>query len=115
MPWIDYRDLCHRLDIIEVLAWMDWHANAQRGEFLRGNCPLCGKAESRQGREFSVHRPRKLFYCFRCKQGGNLLDLWSRYHQVDLTTAAHELNKILRDPPTSRSSNPESPPHRPQT
>ncbi|MCY2980077.1 MAG: CHC2 zinc finger domain-containing protein [Pirellula staleyi] len=118
MAWIDYRELRRRLKVEEVLAWMDWHANERRGDYLRGSCPFCRAkllrtAKSCQGREFAVHRHRKLFHCFRCKQGGNLLDLWSRYYEIDLKTAANELSQHLIDQPHLRSSNSESQPLRP--
>lgn len=119
MAWIDYRELRRRLKVEEVLAWMDWHANERRSEDLRGSCPFCGAAKSprtaksRQGREFTIHLTRKLFHCFRCKQGGNILDLWSRYYKIDLNRAAKELNQHLIDQPHLRSSNSESQPPRP--
>lgn len=119
MPWIDYRELRDRLDIEDVLAWMDWHANERRGDYLRGSCPFCGVAKSLrtanscQGREFAVHLHRKLFHCFRCKQGGNILDLWSRYNEIDLNTAAKELSQHLLGEPHLRSSNREWQPPRP--
>jgi len=119
MAWIDYLELRRRLDVEEVLARMAWQANERRGAYLRGSCPLCGDAnsplttQSRQGREFAVHRHRKLFHCFRCNQGGDILDLWSRYYKLDLKTAASELSQHLFDQPHLRSSNPESQSPRP--
>ena len=113
MPWIDYRELRHLLKAEEVLSWMRWRATEQCGEILRGNCPFCGTAESGQGREFVVHCVRKLYHCFRCKQGGNLLELWSRYNQIDIYTAANELSRHLSTPPASKSSNSESPSRQP--
>ena len=113
MPWVDYRELRHLLKTEDVLSWMQWKATEQRGETLRGNCPFCDTVESSQGREFVVHRVRKLYHCFRCKQGGNILELWSRYNKIDLNTAANELSKHLCAPPTSKSSNSESHSHQP--
>jgi DNA primase len=113
MPWVDYRELRDQLEADDVLAWMGWQAKVRRGDYLRGSCPFCGAASSTKGDTFSVHRIRRLFQCFRCKQGGNLLDLWSRYFKIDLNTAAVELSKNLRDRSSSTSSNSESPPHRP--
>lgn len=113
MPWIDYRKLCDRLDIIEVLAWMDWHATVRRGDYLRGSCPFCRTGGTQQGHEFSVDCRRKLFRCFRCKQGGNILDLWSRYYKLDLPTAANELSEHLRNRSSATSSYWQSQPNQP--
>ena len=120
MPWIDYRDLRRRLDVEEVLSWMGWHATERRNDNLRESCPICGadnsplpahsppKGNSRLGREFAIHRDRKLYYCFRCKQGGNILDLWSRYNRIDLNAAAIDLSNRLCTPSTPKSSNQQS-------
>jgi len=48
-----------------------------------------------------VNTTRKLFKCFRCDEGGNVLDLWTRYRKTDLNTAANELLKLLIDQPKS--------------
>jgi DNA primase len=113
MPWVDYRKLCEKLDIIEVLSWMDWHATVHRGDYLRGSCPLCSTSGPQEGREFSVHWRRKLFRCFRCKEGGNILDLWSRYYKTDLLTAANQLSEHLRCQSNVTSSNSQSQRNRP--
>jgi DNA primase len=105
MPWIDYRELRDRLDVLDVLAWLNWRIAHERGDYLRGICPFCGSAESSRGKEFVVHRVRKLYHCFRCKQGGNILDLWSRYHKIDLNTAAKELNDLSNRQTNRKSSN----------
>ena len=110
MPWVDYRELRHRLEMEEVLTWMQWHANERRGEYLRGRCPFCGPVDTPNGRSFVVHVGRKLFKCFRCNLGGNVLDLWSRYRKMELNVAAIELCKLLHDHPNWKSSNQESQP-----
>ena len=98
----------------EVLAWMQWHANERRGEHLRGRCPFCGPVDNPNGRSFVVHVGRKLFKCFRCNRGGNVLDLWSRYRKMELNVAAIELCQLLHDHPNRKSSNQESQPPWPQ-
>jgi DNA primase len=105
MPWVDYRDLRQKLDITDVLAWMGWQPTSRHGEYLRGSCPFCGNVDSPGGREFSVHCGRKLFRCFRCQTGGNVLDLWSRFYKIDIATAANELSKKLRSHAAHKSSN----------
>ncbi len=70
MPWVDYRALRQILMMEDVLSWIQWRATEQRGAIPRGKYPLCATDESGQGREFVVHCVRKLYHCFRCKQGG---------------------------------------------
>ena len=105
MQWVDYADLRRRLNIVAVLAWMNWEALEGNGESIRGPCPFCDAAKSptattpSTGRSFVVNTTRKLFKCFRCHEGGNVLDLWTRYRKTDLNTAANELLKLLVDQP----------------
>ena len=120
MPWVDYADLRRRLIMVDVLAWMNWQAIEQKGESLRGRCPFCEAANSpaeinsKKGRRLVVNTTRKLFKCFRCDEGGNVLDLWSLYRKTDLNTAANELDKHLSHPPNPKSSNRQPPTTQPQ-
>jgi DNA primase len=114
VPWVDYRELRRRLDMEEVLAWMAWQANNRRGEYLRGRCPLCGAAGSPRDRSFVVHIGRKLFKCFHCDQGGDVINLWSAYRKTNLNAAAIELRNLLRAQPNPKSGNQESQPQRPR-
>ena len=113
MPWVDYSELRRQLDMEVVLTWMDWRANERRGEYLRGSCPLCGESKSPRARNFVVQLSRKLFKCFGCDQGGDVLVLWSKYRKKELNAAANELSDLLRTQPNPKSSNQESQPHRP--
>ena len=92
MPWVDCRELRRRLEMEEVLAWMQWHAKERRGQYLRGRCPFCGAIDTPNDRSFAVHGGRRLFNCFRCKQGGDILDLWSQYRKTELNVAANYAN-----------------------
>ena len=120
MPWIDYADLRRRLKIVDVLAWMNWEALEGNGDSLRGPCPFCDATKSLtaiksiKGRIFVVNTVRKLFKCFRCHEGGNVLDLWTRYRKTELNTADNELQKLLIDQPKPKSSNSQSQPTQPQ-
>jgi DNA primase len=96
VPWVDYGELRRRLDMEEVLAWMDWRANSRKGEYLRGSCPLCGESKSPRARNFVVHINRKIFKCFGCDEGGDVLVLWSKYHKIEENQAANELQNRLK-------------------
>jgi DNA primase len=111
VPWIDYRELRRRLDMHDVLAWMKWQANTRRGEYLRGSCPFCSAVRCPRDRYFVVHVARQLFNCLRCKQGGDVLELWAKYRKTNLNAAATELYNLLPDHP--KSSNQQSQKHQP--
>ena len=96
MPWVDYRELRRQLDMEVVMAWMEWRANERKGEYLRGSCPLCGEGKSPRARNFVVHISRKLFKCFGCDEGGDVLVLWSKYHKIEENEAANELQNRLK-------------------
>jgi hypothetical protein len=119
VPWVDYAELRRRLDIVDVLAWMKWEAQERNNESLRGRCPFCEATNSptatssTKSRSFVVNTTRKLFQCFRCRKGGNVLDLWTLYRNTDTNTAANELLKLSSDHPMPNSSNHKSQPSQP--
>src|SRR5690606_37791760 len=53
---------------------------AERGRYMRGECPLCGAGGS-GGEPFQAERDRdakgngRLFYCHSCQVGGDAIDL----------------------------------------
>jgi DNA primase len=119
VPWVDYAELRRRLDIVDVLAWMKWEAQERNNESLRGRCPFCEATNSptatssTKSRSFVVNKVRKLFQCFRCRKGGNVLDLWTLYRKTDTNTAASELLKLSSDHSMPNSSNQQSQPSQP--
>ena len=97
---IDYRQLRGILRIEEVLSWMQWEANSQVGDQLRGPCLFCTDSQtdtSRSGthREFSVNTRRHIYRCFRCGSNGNALDLWASHRKLSLYAAASEIQTRL--------------------
>ena len=88
----------HLFPTVPLLSarWSDWRANARKGEYLRGSCPLCGEGKSPRARNFVVHISRKLFKCFGCDEGGDVLVLWSKYHKIEENEAANELQNRLK-------------------
>lgn len=101
MPSIDYARLRGQLRILDLLNRMGWRATEARGEQLRGPCPFCAAGGTSRAslslasrslpREFSVHRGRNLYRCFRCGASGNALDLWCAHRRLPLHDAALEL------------------------
>ena len=100
---INYRELLEAVRIAELLSWISWEATSQVGDQLRGPCPLCDATSvdtssppaSRAGDSFSVNTRRNIYHCFRCRSGGNALDLWSAYRKLPLYAAAKEIQSRI--------------------
>jgi DNA primase len=88
MPGIDYAAVRRAIPISRVLELLGYQAVIRRGNRLRGWCPL---KETCSRESFCVDLDTNLFYCFRCRTGGNQLDLWSAIHHLDLHPAAAHL------------------------
>ncbi len=101
---INYRDLRARLQISDVLRWIQWKAMSSGGHQLRGRCPFCNESTGAIGHAsslsvhhtFSVNTQRNIYRCFKCNQSGNALDLWRSYHRLPIYEAAQELEALLR-------------------
>jgi DNA primase len=60
-----------------------------KGQNLVGACPFCKGPSARQ---FQVNPDKNAWYCFGCKQGGNVLDFVARKERVSLRAAALKLD-----------------------
>jgi len=56
---------------------------------FRGRCPLCKCNQ----REFVIGSNKKLFHCFKCKEGGDFIKLVSKTKSLGTREAAEELDK----------------------
>lgn len=61
-----------------------------RGANLTGRCPFCS---ARSERAFRVSPEKNAWYCFGCKQGGNVLDFVARRENVTMRAAAVTLDE----------------------
>jgi CHC2 zinc finger len=61
----------------------------QKEDSFRGICPLCKSGS----REFVITGSKRLFHCFKCKKGGDLLKLVSETKSIGIRDAAAELAK----------------------
>lgn len=61
----------------------------EKGRNLVGSCPLCTGQSKRQ---FQVNREKNAWYCFGCKQGGNVLDFVAKKERVGIRAAALKLD-----------------------
>jgi DNA primase len=125
MPSIDYAALRRQVPIRHILNLIAYQPSSRRGDQWRGPCPLPGHPlANERDQTFTVNVQRNIYYCHRCRSGGNQLDLWaavSRHelHEaaIDLCQQLHlDLNRFLsiRNPNTTlpRSTPPATPgPH----
>lgn len=75
-----------------------------KGQNLMGACPFCqGKSQ----RQFQVNPEKNAWYCFGCKQGGNVLDFVAKKERVGVRAAALKLDQWfdlgLAEAPETRS------------
>lgn len=112
MPNLDYRALRAQIPIQAVLELMNYVPLRIRGDQWRGPCPLHGdSAQNLSESCFAVNVRKHVFFCHRCRRGGNQLDLWAAATQLPLYQAALDLCQRLRlDPPLLPSiRNPKTP------
>lgn len=105
MPGIDYRRLRAEISMRQVLELMGFQASSQRGDRLRGICPL-PVCQGKSQWTFSVHLGRGIFRCFACGKAGNQLDLWAMQHDLPLHQAAESLCHHLHRPTPWLTSTP---------
>jgi DNA primase len=61
----------------------------RKGQNLAGPCPFCkGKSQ----RQFQVNLVKNAWYCFGCKEGGNVLDFVAKREKVSVRAAALKLD-----------------------
>jgi hypothetical protein len=99
MPGIDYRAARAEVRLAEVLALLNFVPCSRQGPQRRGPCPLHG-ARSLRSRSFAAHVGKNVWYCFRCRRGGNALDLWAAATRQPLHAATTALyGRLGRDVP----------------
>lgn len=96
MPSLDYAALRRKVPIRRILELIHFQPSSRRGNQWRGPCPLPQHpARNKRDPDFSVNVQRNIYYCHRCKTGGNQLDLWSTILKWELHDAAVDLCRTL--------------------
>jgi DNA primase len=99
MPGIEYRSARADLRLAEVLALLDWLPCQQRGDQVRGPCPL-HRSRTPRSRSFAAQLGKGVWHCFGCGHGGNALDLWVAVTGQPLHAAVLDLcQRLGRDVP----------------
>src|SRR4051794_6484162 len=94
MASIDFDAVRRLMSMRDVLGLIGWKPRTERGDQLRGPCPLHG-ATSPDSCSFSVDLAKGRFQCFQCKAHGNQLDLYASMTRQRIHPAARELCRRL--------------------
>jgi DNA primase len=94
MPGIRYADVRAMISLAEVLELVGFPLGENRGEQVRGRCPV-HHSTSPRSRSFSANLKRNIYRCFRCGSSGNQLDLYAAVTGQSLFAAAVALCERL--------------------
>ena len=84
MAWINFQGLRERLDFAVVLRHYKVEMKPTKNQSRQqGFCPLPSHQGQRRSPSFSVDHHRKLWRCFGCNKGGNILDFCVRMEGKD--------------------------------
>src|SRR6266516_2415992 len=98
--WINFQGLRERLDFAAVLRHYQVELKpAKSGGRQQGFCPLPTHRGQRRSPSFSVDLNRKLWRCFGCNKGGNILDFCVRMEGKDPSDNRQvlEVARLVRD------------------
>ena len=96
MPALDYAALRREIPIHCILELIDFQLSSRRGTQWRGQCPLPGHPLTNKcDASFCVNVQRNIYYCHRCKTGGNQLELWTAIVPFEIHDAAVDLCQKL--------------------
>jgi len=75
---IDFKALKAQVSLLDVLRLLKWEQVKERGEELRGPCPVHGSSTP-ESTIFAVAPKKNAWQCFKCGASGNQLDLAAHY------------------------------------
>ena len=99
--FIDFAHLKRQLSIARVFEHLGL-ASRLRGPGGQKRCPCPIHRADGRGRTFSVNLDANVFHCFdaTCQKKGDVIDLWSALHHLDLRQAALDLVRTFDLEPT---------------
>lgn len=78
---IDFQTLKREVSVLDVLKFYNWEPVKERGNELRGPCPVHGSS-SPTSTIFAVSPVKNAWKCHKCEAGGNQLDLAACYFNL---------------------------------
>jgi DNA primase len=89
--FVSFAEVKRAVTIVALLEHYDLSSKlTAKGQNLVGACPFC---EGKSTRQFQVNPEKNAWYCFGCKQGGNVLDFVAKRERVGVRTAALKLDE----------------------
>lgn len=90
MPGIDFNKLRHEITMEQVLDLLSFECIRRRGDQWYGYCPL-HEFETKHRTAFSVNVAMNCYYCHKCRNQGDHLNLWAEANKKPLHPAAIDL------------------------
>ncbi len=88
--WIDFNLIKSSVSMEMLIIHFGLFEVQRKGDEVRLRCPFHnGKSDN----SMAINLVRDMFYCFGCKQGGNVIDFVSKYEDCSLREAALRLDK----------------------
>jgi len=87
--FIDFAELKEFVSIEQVIGLLQLNLK-HSGKQLRGCCPI---HQGTDKKEFVVTPEKGLFYCFKCKEGGDMIKLYARVNDLDQKDAAKAIQE----------------------
>lgn len=88
--FIDFAEIKQKVPIEQVASWLELTLE-DTGKQLRGCCPIHKGSDKR---DFVITPSKGLFYCFKCKEGGDLIKLYAAVTGTDQKMAATEIARL---------------------
>jgi DNA primase len=99
MPkYVDFQQLKQEVSIEQVFPMLDLEMRF-KGDQWRGECPVCDGGP----RSLVVTKSKQSWYCFGCKQGGDLISLVAAVRDLPMKDAAIEIVEQLTTVPENSS------------
>jgi DNA primase len=89
--FVSFAEVKRAVTIVALLEHYDLFSTlTAKGQNLVGACPFC---DGKSTRQFQVNPEKNAWYCFGCKQGGNVLDFVAKRERVGVRAAALKLDE----------------------
>jgi len=101
MSTIDFEEVKAKVSIVDGLQKLGIDNLQVRNGQLRGSCPCCN---DQNPRAFVVTVAKGVWFCFSCKEGGDVLTLVAKVKGISVREAAQWL---IEDTPTTKPAAPQ--------